>query len=208
MKTATRRPSEKVKAEKVQRQCALPTCNEYIAGNRKFCSSVHKNAGMRKDVGVVALGRPSLYETRFSFEVMDEYLDECEERSEDLVPTESSFVVLKRAKIPCHEGFKRHLQKKYGVRVNVRIFEAWALKHEEFAEALDSLMSLQKEMMISGGVSGQFSPQSTKFILINNHGMVERTEVDTTHKLLGVVKHVYGRADTLEKPEQRPKSDG
>ena len=72
-------------------------------------------------------------------------------------------------------------------------------QHSDFARGLDLLKDVQQEYLINNGLSGKYNAQLAKLMLGTNHGIVERKEVDSTHKLLGIVKHVYQEADRMER---------
>jgi len=192
------------KKVKVSRVCKLPDCKNLAYGPRIFCSVVCRNEGQSKKHRLINTGRPTLYRPEFATTVMDAYIEECYAVEERLVATESSFLVLKRAKMPSHEGFALFLNKEHKVRIHTKALYDWSLAHEDFALALDILTMVQKQYVIDNSGAGLISPVATKLILSTNHGMVERSEVDNHHKYLGIVKHLYARADEMEREALPP----
>ena len=52
----------------------------------------------------------------------------------------------------------------------------WADAHPQFRHAYEACKSLQKGIMISGTMEGRFNPVFAKFLAVNCHGMVEKSE--------------------------------
>lgn len=56
----------------------------------------------------------------------------------------------------------------------------WRDKYKHFAAAYDRCKNIQKGRTISGGLTGKYNPQIVKFMAINNFGMAEKLENDST----------------------------
>lgn len=56
----------------------------------------------------------------------------------------------------------------------------WRDKYKHFAAAYDRCKNIQKGRTIAGGLTGRYNPQIVKFMAINNFGMAEKSENDST----------------------------
>lgn len=56
----------------------------------------------------------------------------------------------------------------------------WREKYARFRVAYDRCKNIQKGRTISGGLTGKYNPQIVKFMAINNFGMAEKSEHDST----------------------------
>lgn len=138
----------------------------------------------------------SEYKPEYCTTALQLYLDLCEKGNEPtLIPTENSYILIHNAKIPSATGYALFL------KVHPHTPENWAKSHPEFAEVLDTITAIQKEYLFNNGLAGRYNSTIAKLGLNVNHGMVERNIVDNTHKLIGVVKHVYEQADKLTPPD-------
>ena len=52
----------------------------------------------------------------------------------------------------------------------------WKVGHPQFRSIYDLCKTLQKGVMMSGTMEGRFNPVFAKFLAVNCHGMVEKTE--------------------------------
>lgn len=174
------------------RVCTRLACGKTLtATQKKFCS--HSCRNMVLSPGNSG-GAPEKYQPEYATSKLEEYFAFCEKGNEPtLVPTESSYIVMHNAKMPSLKGYARYL------KFPRQTLEHWAAQHPEFARALDLLKDVQEEFLINNGLSGRYNSTLAKLLLGVNHGMIERKEVDNTHKLIGVVKMIYNRADELER---------
>lgn len=194
MKRATLKKTPAIapkKAEKPVLVCQREGCGKVLSGNRKkFCSHQHRNEFLS---GGENGGGEEIYKKEYATTRMQEYLDDCEKKNEPtLIPTANSFIIIHNARIPQAEEYADLL----GVHPNT--LANWAKRHNEFARALDRLMRVQKTWLINNGLAGRYTPQISKLILGSNHGIIEKKEVDTKHKFLGIVRHIYEGADELD----------
>lgn len=54
----------------------------------------------------------------------------------------------------------------------------WCESHESFKTAFELCKQMQRDILISNGLSGAYNPAFAKFVATVSHGMVEKTEVD------------------------------
>lgn len=64
------------------------------------------------------------------------------------------------------------------IGVVARTLEGWAEKHERFATAYAYAKNVQRSILITKGLSGEYNPTFAKFIATTTHGMVEKSAVD------------------------------
>lgn len=55
----------------------------------------------------------------------------------------------------------------------------WSDEHDDFAEALDLILTIQKVRLINGGLGGKYNHVVTDLILSANHGMKKRVDSTT-----------------------------
>ena len=187
-------PPRKSVATKVVRLCTREGCKNTITpGQKKYCSHVCRNIGINANgnPGGIAVDK---YLPEYATSKFEEYLKHCEKGHEPtLIPTESSYIVIQNAKMPTIEDYAVYLG------VHVSTLKNWADRIIEFGLALDKMKAIQRTFLINNGLSGRYNSTISKLLLGTNHGLIERREVDNTHKLIGVVKHLYERADEMEK---------
>lgn len=183
----------------LSRVCTRPECGKILTSTqKKFCS--HSCRNMVLSPGNSG-GAPEKYQPEYADSKLEEYFAFCEKGNEPtLVPTESSYIVLPNAKLPTLFGYARYL------RFPRQTLEHWAAQHTEFALALDLLKDMQKEFLTNYGISGRFNPTLAKLMLGVNHGIIERKEVDNTHKMIGIVKQFYQHVDEIDRERYRRKS--
>lgn len=181
-----------VPLDRPQRVCTRLECGKALtATQKKFCSHSCRNIVLSPGNSG---GAPEKYLPEYASSKMKEYLTFCEKGNEPtLIPTKSSYIVLPNAELPSLIGYAQYL------KFSRQTLENWATRHSDFARALDMLKNIQRSFLINNGLSGRYNSGMARFLLGVNHGMIERKEVDNTHKLLGVVKYVYQRADELER---------
>lgn len=185
--------------EKPVRLCVREGCGKALKPNaRKYCSHYCRNLMMGNKNGVPFTTK---YKPEFAGAIFEEYLQECERGHEPtLIPTESSYIVIHNAKMPSNEDYAEWLERnKHVDRLKLDTLSDWAAANEDFAHALMRIQRIQKSFLLNNGLAGRYNPAISKLALGVNHGMVEKKEIDQTHKMIGVVKHVYGRADELGK---------
>jgi len=158
-------------------------------------------------------GHPTEYKPEFATTVFEQFIEWCDTKGEPtLIPTESSYLIIYNARVPTRELFCEYLYKQKLVKKWMRSsgLAEWAVQHIEFAEVLDILNDIQKTRLINNGSANRYSPQIAKMMLSVNHGMHEKMEVDNTHKMIGILKHVYKRADELERAivHEQPTQNG
>jgi hypothetical protein len=73
---------------------------------------------------------------------------------------------------PCFEGFcvENHN--------TVSTLWEWEKKYPDFSKAVDECRALQKTMLIQKSLKEEYSSSFAKFIAINCHGMIEKSEVN------------------------------
>lgn len=181
------------------RICTLPDCGRPLQkkSQKLFCSKTCRAKGLglsNKD------NAETKYKPEYSTTLFDAYMAKIKKGNEPtLIPTESSYILIHNADVPTMEDYADFL----GFHPNT--LEKWSKAYMEFAVILDRLFRIQKQMILNNGLAGRYNSTIAKLALNVNHGMVEKSQVDNTHKLIGVVKHVYGRADEMEKINDGPK---
>lgn len=188
------------KAPVIHGECALEGCSNLVVGNRRIycsptCRAKHE-ALIIKAQGKQQYGEVSKYKLEYAKEKLDDYLNECLEASKpNYVPTSSSFFKMQGAQLPTKERYARFLG------FSPRILAAWERSHLEFAEAMEYLMEVQKDLLMNGGLAGHFNPAIVAMLLNVNHSVIPETKQTTKHEMLGVVKHFYAKVDELESNE-------
>lgn len=104
-------------------------------------------------------GRPSEYTQKYCQEV-DKYLESFGHGQMSL---------------PQIEDFAEKMGK------SIQCFNEWEKKYPEFGEALNKIRKRQKIQLINDGIYGGKEVNSTivKLLLMNNHGMREKTDNET-----------------------------
>lgn len=211
MKRAIKQKPKAVKATKPTETqpaviCGRVECENPLRKRQKtFCSRECQYLAMRE--GEVNLGQPTKYKPEFAGEVFNKYIEYCEAKNQaDMIPTSTSYLIIQNAHIPTLDDYAEFLAREGHIDyVATSTLVNWANTHVEFARAVARLNRIQKIWLLNNGLAGKYNPAVTKMQLNVNHGMVERKQVDNTHKMLGVVKHVYGRADEIEEERRQQK---
>lgn len=182
---------------KPARICTYEGCTkELAAGKKKFCGPLHRNLFLKS--GKNGGGKPPTYpyKKEYAKEKFAEYLAKCEEGNEpNLVPTESSFIVINKAILPTKEHYAEFLE------VSLDTLDYWITVHTDFAIAMERMSHIQRSFLINNGLAGRYNPLITKLMLGVNHGIVEKKQVDNTHKHIGIIKHLYEKADEIERKQ-------
>jgi len=107
-------------------------------------------------------GRPTKYDPKYIL-MVDEYLETTGREQTHL---------------PKIVSFARYI----GVSKD-SLYE-WAKLHKDFSDALEKIMEKQEEVLIDDGIYGGKEVNSTivKLLLMNNHGMRDKSETDLTSK--------------------------
>lgn len=107
-------------------------------------------------------GRPTLYDPKFIDEV-DNYLATATKENQHL-PKVESFALW--------------------IGVNKDTLYEWKKLYKEFSDALEKIMLFQGERLIDDGIYGghEINASIVKLMLMNNHGMVDKSNTDLTTK--------------------------
>lgn len=136
-----------------------------------------KSRGIGMGVGG---GRPTKYRESMIKQV-DEYLKECVTKYEDYVKTEgdksTSYQRVIKPNLPKLETLSGILDVDHSNMLE------WEKLYPEFHKALDRVRKLQHNMLIEGGLSGDFNPLISKLILSSNHGYKEKSETESNVKI-------------------------
>ena len=187
---------------KVPIMCKREGCTNIIGGDkRSWCSNVCKNrahmiAKGKGDVLAVYdwIGQVK-YDKAYSTTKLQEYFELCErdDKNEILTTPKGGIVIIRNARPPLLEDYACF------INFSVNTLNSWIRDIPEFAFAMDMLKQKQKAMLIRRGLSGQYATRITELQLMNNHGMHVKIDNENTHKFSGIMKHIYEKADQLEK---------
>lgn len=120
-------------------------------------------------------GRPTIYNDGIIIKVQ-EYLDLCKDEELEFHKTRSdssnSFERRTNVKIPTIEGLALH------INISRRTIYQWLEDKisEEFSHIIDKLQQKQADMLISGGLSGNYNPTIAK-VLLTKHGYRDSQEL-------------------------------
>lgn len=118
--------------------------------------------------------RPSEYKESY-IKSIDDYLEKCNDEWEEWTKSTGKVTTkerFKNVKLPSIEGFAEY------IGVARKSIYNWQKDHEDFAEAIDKILSKQKQILIANGLAGTYNPIITKVMLSHNHGM--REGIDAT----------------------------
>lgn len=73
----------------------------------------------------------------------------------------------------------------------------------EFSDTLRQIEAKQKEELVQNGLTGDFNPQFTKFLLSANHGLVEKSATDVTTKGKELPTPILGGLSNALQPDDR-----
>ena len=114
-------------------------------------------------------GRPTKYNVGMLQSTL-EYLENCkaDERS-----------------LPSVEGLALSLG------INKDTVYEWDKRYPKFSDALKEIKMAQKQRLQENGLTNRFNPTMAIFLLKTNHGMIEKTQVDTNVSLDHQIRMVY-----------------
>jgi len=124
------------------------------------------------------------YKHVYSTKRVGEYLDTCrDEEVKTLVQenTDKGYAMYKttlKIHLPTIEGYAKFLN--HGTRT---LFD-WAKQNKEFRKALDKILEAQKEKLINSSLDGTYNTTISKFLLSNNHGMRDNSDITTNGETL------------------------
>lgn len=128
-------------------------------------------------------GRPTKYNEEMLIKA-NEYIESCVDEYEEFHKTRGeksdSYDRLVRVNLPTMPGLAMHL----GVRKST-LYE-WAKIYPDFSDALEYLIEKQEQMLMKGGMSGDYNPVIAKLVLASNHGYREKTDVTTDGKAINI----------------------
>lgn len=134
----------------------------------------------------MTLGRPSKYDPAFIHKAQD-YLDDCQDTEDEFHKTRGeksdSYDRIVEVNLPTIEGFALYLG------VNKTTLYEWEKIHPDFSNALDKIRIEQHKRLVNHGLAGDYNPVITKLILMNNHGMKERSDLTSDDKQLYDKEH-------------------
>lgn len=124
-------------------------------------------------------GRPTGYSPAIISKTL-EYLETCVDDIDEFHKTRGeksdSYDRLVIVNLPTIEGLALYL------KVNRSSIYEWRDKYPSFSDTLEVLMSMQKQKLITGGLSGDYNPVIAKLVLSANHSMAEKVDTDITSK--------------------------
>lgn len=122
------------------------------------------------------VGRPTKYLPAV-LRLADEYIALCVDEYSDYHKTQgltsNSYERKIKVNLPTFEGLSLFL------KVHIDTVQEWRSKHTEFSVTCRRIEALQKERLLSGGLSGDYNPMIAKLVLSANHGMKERVDNTT-----------------------------
>lgn len=156
----------------------------------------------------MSIGRPSEYSEK-TLTLARKYIDSCVDTQEKVTVEENEingavkFKYIPKVKIPTIEGLALALH------ITRETIYDWEGKFDEFSDIVKELRHKQAEVLISGGLSGQYNPLIAK-VLLTKHGYREGTEVSGTEGgpvkldtgMDEVLKKVYGTDRGTSKPSK------
>jgi len=124
------------------------------------------------------VGRPTKYDGQKTLDLVDVYLSECVDKYEEWHKTRGeksdTYERVLNIELPTYEGLAIKLD------VVVDTLLEWREQHPEFSLSLAKLLQLQKKVLVSKSLNGEYNPTIAKLILSANHNMVEKKEMDVT----------------------------
>jgi hypothetical protein len=158
----------------------------------KIVPTIGIKGGLDHGVNEYGFLHPSRYTPEFSsVEKLEAYLEYCRQNcipkiikigGEDGIPAQS--IVQPRYMLPSHEGYARW------IGISIRTFKYWLQKIPEFKNFAEVLSSTQKVWVINHSGAGLGQAPVHKLILMSNHDMKEKREVDNNH-IFGVLRGLY-----------------
>lgn len=129
-------------------------------------------------------GRPKKYRQEFVAEVA-KYLAKCKDEETEFHKTRGeksdSYERVLKVNLPSIEGFAEYL------RVSKDTLYEWKKLYQDFSDALDEILVKQHNALVSGGLSGNYSPVIAKLLLSTNHGYKEKSDVTSDGEKISFV---------------------
>jgi hypothetical protein len=143
-------------------------------------------------VNNLASGATKIFQEEWVTKHLAEYVEICIER------TRAGFIEAQNAKLapfttvelPTTEGFALYLG------IGTKQMAKHANNNPQLQEALDFILTLQKQYLINFGLSGVFNPAVANRMLSANHDMNEKKLNENQH-IVGFVQRIYERADQI-----------
>jgi hypothetical protein len=178
-------------------KCAYRRCNNLVdeIGYPPFCSRTCQHFHAREQIYFrVNHDKETVkYNPAYASERLWEYLLECEgtHTRARYNKVGDSLVPVRHYRIPSIFDYATYLG------VPMLMLRYWSETHEELRQAMLMLRQIQKTYYIEFGSSGVYNGNLTKFLLMNQHGMRERSE-ERSLNLVGIVKEVYELANSYD----------
>lgn len=174
------------------KKCKYPSCKTVVdeTGYGPYCTQTCAFYD-RKRINAQAKSHDK-YQKKFAGETLREYLKEVERSHLPLyADIQDNLVPIKRTQLPSVAGYATYLG---FAKVTLK---SWANKHSEFRAAMLLLKQVQEYYLTNYGGTGMYNSKVVTLLLMNNHGMKDRSERTYNH-LFGVVREVYEKADAYE----------
>lgn len=71
-------------------------------------------------------------------------------------------------------------------KISTQAFQEWRTAFPDFGVAYKNCLEIQKQWLTNGALSERYNPGFTKFLMINNHGMVSENSVQKTDANINV----------------------
>ncbi len=181
----------------VLHKCNYPLCKNLVdvTGYGPYCSQTCMMFDAKR-TGNLKGKKKDNYKPEYAGERLRNYLLDCElSHQPKMVKIGDSLIPLKRTMLPGVEGYALY------IGFSVYTLLIWAKKYTDFREAMLMLKSVQKMYLQNNGLVGTYGGSLATFLLMNNHGMREKSE-RTVNNTFGIVREVYEKADSYEQMNQ------
>lgn len=181
----------------VLKKCAYCFCKNHVdvTGYGPFCSQTCAMFEAKRAQAIKGK-KGDKYKAEYAGERLRNYLLDCElSHQPKMVKVGDNIIPLKRTMLPGVEGYALY------IGFSVYTLLIWAKKYTEFREAMLMLKSIQKMYLQNNGLTNVYGASLSTFLLMNNHGMREKSE-RTVNNTFGIVREVYEKADSYEQMNQ------
>lgn len=185
------------KATKTDKQCAFQWCSNTLGATAvadMYCCytcMMFDRARKQKEKNGAS---ETKYKKEYANERFFEYIRDCELSHNPAIAIEDKqMFAIKRTSFPSVEGYA------YFLGTSKKQLRRWAEANTEFYATMVRLKEIQKVYLMNNGLSGVYNQNITKALLMNLHGMTDKSETKNLNtNLIGVVRDVYAMADQAQ----------